>query len=499
MFDPFHRSLRVKVTLGVVLPLSLILGFLFAIQYSRHETAVLDTLSLLASNSGKVIESDLRQAMLKSDFETVQNSLDAIGNSKEFRVVYLLDTKGRVIFAPRDQGVGSRLDNHDPNCQPCHHLPANARPASVVITDSSGQRVFRSMQPIANGPECARCHGSDERLLGLLLTDISMAPVEASLSSNLTENLLWGLGTILITAVVVNIALNRFVLKRLERLAAAMTGFGVGSPPMSIPESQPDEIGQLATTFKLMAQRIETREADNRILSENLSSQSAQRGELLQRLITAQEDERRRVARELHDELGQTLSALGLQTEGVERLVTSKPAKAVEHLQQIRTLINAATNQMYGLILDLRPSALDDLGLVAALKVYADRTMGGTGITYDLRAEGLAERLPAEIETTLYRVIQEGFTNIVRHSGANHVLLKLTRHSAGIEVEIADDGRGFDLAAVSRGVLKSQGLGLLGMRERVEQCHGHLDIATKPGQGVRIHIEIPTVEGDQVA
>jgi signal transduction histidine kinase len=274
---PLKRSLRAKVTLGVVLPLVLILGTFTTLGYARHRKTVLANLSLLASQSGQVIESNLRHEMLESDFAGMQQHLDAVGESEEIRLLYLLDTSGRVIFAPNGEGVGTQLDNRQPTCQPCHRLPPEARPGSVVVTADSGQRVFRSMQPIENGPECAQCHGSDERLLGLLLTDISMAPMEAALAADLRANLLWWAGTILVTVLIVNFAVSRFVLRRLERLVSVMTGFGRGQMPPPLAEGPPDEISQLTSAFNEMTSAIQSREMQLRALTASLEQQVADR------------------------------------------------------------------------------------------------------------------------------------------------------------------------------------------------------------------------------
>ncbi|MFU8772591.1 MAG: hypothetical protein ACNA8H_09255, partial [Anaerolineales bacterium] len=241
-----NLHLRAKVTLGVVLPLVLILGAFTVVESLRHREVVMSNLSILAAHSGKVIENTLRQQMLKSDFEELQTILDTIGEREEFRIVYLLDTDGKVIFAPSNQGSGQVLDNRQEDCQPCHRLIPEKRPASVVVTAADGQRVFRSMQTIENTPDCAQCHDPQQRLIGLVLTDISTAPLESPLSAHLRESLLWWAGTILVTVLVVNLVMSRFVLRRLEGLASAITGFGKGQKPAPLPESNQDEIGQLA-------------------------------------------------------------------------------------------------------------------------------------------------------------------------------------------------------------------------------------------------------------
>ena len=123
----FNRSLRLKVSLGILLPLLLILGLLTVWEYQRLQSVMLNNLSLLASQAGQVIEDNLRQQMIVSDFAAVQKLLDSIGESGDFRALYLLDTTGKVIFSPQGRDVGLRLNNQAPDCQACHQLPAPAR------------------------------------------------------------------------------------------------------------------------------------------------------------------------------------------------------------------------------------------------------------------------------------------------------------------------------------------------------------------------------------
>jgi signal transduction histidine kinase len=491
LFRFLQHSLRVKVILSVVVPLTLILGSFTAIEYARRREATLTNLSLLASQTSQVIENSVLHDMLSRNLAGLQSTLDAIDAGEMIRAVYLLDTSGRVVFAPRGEGVGAVLNNQDPTCQPCHRLSPSDRPANVVVTLPEGQRVFRSMNPIENRLACQGCHNPDERLLGLLLTDISMAPLEAPLAAQLRENLLWWAATILVTVLVVNLALSRFVVRRLEGFAAAIAKLRRGHVPAPLSESEPDEIGQLASAFNAMARQVEARDAENRTLAEDLGQQSVQRGQLLRRLITAQENERKRVARELHDALGQPLAGLTLRAEAMERLIPSDPDRALDQLEQIRALSAKTADRMYDLIFDLRPSALDDLGLTAALRAHAERLLAGTGIAFELHDREMSSRLPPALEIALYRTFQEALSNVVRHAEARQVRVTLARSSGAFLGEVLDDGKGFDPQSVQWDGRSSRGLGLLGIRERVTQCGGQLEIVSRPGDGTLLRIHIP--------
>lgn len=487
-------SLRAKATLGVLLPLLLILSLFTAIEYTRYRAVLLSNLTLFATYSAEVVQDNLLHEMLNSDISGLKHLLNVISDREEFRAVFIMDPTGTVILSPYDRDVGRQLDNRAPECQPCHQLPPAERPDSVVVADESGQQVFRSMSPIKNDPACAECHDQEARLLGLLLTDISMAPLSVPYANALRENLAWWLGSILVTVLVVNLMMSRFVLRRLERLASAIAGFGQGAQSPPLVDNQPDEIGQLASAFNTMANRIENRRQENELLSEQLQRQSALRGELLKRVITAQEDERKRVARELHDELGQTLGGLALRTEVMGRIMESDKSRARDQLDQIQTMISDTSAQMYDIILDLRPSILDDLGLVPALRSYTERLLQPTDLLFEFENHAFHGRLPSEIETALFRTFQEALSNVVRHADAARVGLSLSYQGGDFYGEVTDDGVGFDLESIQVNGSNSRGLGLLGMRERIEQCGGKLEIRSSPGNGSCIKIHIPLTE-----
>lgn len=487
-------GLHAKVSLGVIVPVLLILGLFTAVGYQRQREATLAELSKLAAYTGRVVETDLRHQMVESDFEGLQGLLDAIGAQEEIEKLYLLDTSGQVIFAPHKEEVGLRLDNGRQECQPCHSLPVAERPDSVVVSIPGGNRVFRSMTPIENNEECVGCHEEDGDLIGLLLIDISVAPFTERLTAYLQQNLLFWISFIAIATFAVYIVVNRFVLRRLGQLVSAIGGMSRGKRPPPLPEGPPDEIGQLVRAFNTMTQQVEARNRQNEELSEELQQQSMQRGRLLRRLITAQEDERMRVARELHDELGQSLTGLALRAEALERHLPGADDSGKSILDQIRTLITDTTDQMYDIIMDLRPSMLDDLGLVSALNAYTERAVESTDLTFTIDDHCFNDRLPPEVETALFRVMQEGITNVLRHAGASHIEITLACKDGLFKGILADDGRGFEPKALQLNGQRTRGLGLLGMHERISQCGGQMEIDSAPGRGTRIYFSIPLPE-----
>jgi PAS domain S-box-containing protein len=221
----------------------------------------------------------------------------------------------------------------------------------------------------------------------------------------------------------------------------------------------------------------------------------ADRRNLQRRLTTAHEDERRRIARELHDQMGQHLTALGLGLKVVKD-ATPDPSEARDRLQELQALTGLMGREVHNLALALRPTALDDLGLQSALANYAEGWSERSGVEVDCQAIGLdGDRLPASVETALYRVVQEALTNVLKHAQARRVSLVLQRFPGHVSVVVEDDGRGFDVETVTAPAGDGGRLGLLGMRERVALVGGTLTVESFPGQGTTVIARIPLPAG----
>jgi PAS domain S-box-containing protein len=211
----------------------------------------------------------------------------------------------------------------------------------------------------------------------------------------------------------------------------------------------------------------------------------ADRRALQQRLDTAQEDERRRIARELHDQMGQHLSALGLGLKMVKD-ETPDPSPARARLQTLLTLTDQIGREVHDLALELRPTALDDLGLRVAVANYVEGWGERAGVEVDFHATGLdGDRLPAPVETALYRVVQEALANVLKHAGAGRVNVALVLAPGHVSAVVEDDGVGFDPDAAPDPA-GGHRLGLLGMRERVALVGGSLSVESAPGRGTTI-------------
>lgn len=478
----------------ILIPAILIIAISSVIHYHSEREEALATMSVLASQTGDVIERAIQHDMLESDFTHIQRIFDDIGEDQRIGSLLLLDLSGKVIFSPEQEDINQILSNQEGSCQPCHNLSPENRPSGIVTSAQDGQRFFRSMHPIENLPECHQCHDPDQKIIGVLLTDLSIEPIEQTLANDLRGNLIWWAVTTLLIILLVNFAMRRWVITRIDNLHSALEGFGRLPEHQEVPEGPQDEIGRLSHTFNLMAKRISKRDTENRALSQALQKRNTERGKLLKQIITAQEDERVRVARELHDELGQSLSSTALQIETAKRQLTADgQIGPLANLDQANQILKDATDQMYNLITGLRPSILDDLGLEAAFKFLAKRTLESAGITFSIDCAELVDRLPPEVEIVIFRVFQEAFTNVLRHAQATHVTLRIWEEDGHVHGEIVDNGIGFDHDHPPEPNGRSTGLGLLGMRERVEQCDGNFNLYAMPGEGTRIHVALPIV------
>ena len=213
-------------------------------------------------------------------------------------------------------------------------------------------------------------------------------------------------------------------------------------------------------------------------LSERIASDS------LRRVVEAQELERRRLARELHDETGQALTSILLGLKALEDKLDHADTRAAA--AELRELVVTTLQDVRRLAVELRPSALDDFGLIAAVERLSASFSEQTGIEIDFETALVAERLPAEVETALYRIVQESLTNVVKHARARRVSILLARRDGAVKAVIEDDGRGFDPAEMS-----SAGFGLVGMRERLALLGGRLEVESSGDTGTTIAAEVP--------
>ncbi|HSS04296.1 MAG TPA: sensor histidine kinase [Solirubrobacterales bacterium] len=278
---------------------------------------------------------------------------------------------------------------------------------------------------------------------------------------------------VVLVVVAVALAVNLVVLRRrfapLESLIEEMEKVDLSRPGPLLPRSidgvgETKEVERIELAFLRMMHRLE-----------------AERRRAGSAALRAQEQERTRVARDLHDEVNQSLTGLLLRLEAVRE---AAPPELEPELAQTKALANQAMRELLSLARQLRPTALDDLGLVAAIGGQVDQ-IGQGGIEATHSEEGEFSDLGDDVQLVIYRVAQEALSNAARHSGAEHVAVNLTHVGSGVELEVSDDGRGF---AFER---SEGGLGIAGMRERALLIGAELTIESRPGHGTTVRLTVP--------
>jgi len=278
-------------------------------------------------------------------------------------------------------------------------------------------------------------------------------------------------------AVALTVLVNIFLVQRrfgpLERLVDEMERADLARPDANLPGDDdiagPEEVERLHHAFRRMLERLE-----------------AERRRTSSAALAAQEKERARVARDLHDEVNQSLTGLLLQLEAARR---SAPPELAGELGEIRTVANQAMEELLALARQLRPTALDDLGLKAALAGHVKELGGQGALEASFASDGDFSGLAQEVQLVVYRVAQEALSNAVRHAGAESVRVSLRRENGAVKLEVADDGRGFTFEEAG------QGLGIAGMRERALLVGGELDVQARPEVGTRVSLRVPIGAG----
>lgn len=282
-----------------------------------------------------------------------------------------------------------------------------------------------------------------------------------------------------------------------ESLAATWLGFSIGGEALGVIGPVLRSLAGLGVAWgSIRGLAIFEIETDRRIEeAERMWGELQRKGEardhFLGRVISAQEAERKRVARELHDETGQSLSAVIMGVGAAAEALPRDTQKAKEILEDVREIAVHTLEGLRQMILGLRPALLDDLGLAPALRRVAEDYSKRSSVNIEVIANGLDGRLPSEVETVLFRILQEGMNNAARHSKARRAVLHLTRGESEVTAFLEDDGVGFDPAKATVHLDSGCGLGLLGMHERALLLGGAVVIDSSPGRGTRLSVRLP--------
>ncbi|MEA2396492.1 MAG: two-component system, NarL family, sensor histidine kinase UhpB [Thermoleophilaceae bacterium] len=276
------------------------------------------------------------------------------------------------------------------------------------------------------------------------------------------------LGLSIVLVLLVNMLMLRRRFSPLDRLIERVEAIDPAEPTdFEAPEEHDaaEEIDRLAASFRRMLRRID----DERKRSGRM-------------VLRAQEEERRRLARDLHDEVNQSLTAILLRLEALSH---AAPPELDDEVGELKRLVNQAMDELLNLARQLRPSALDDHGLTSAIVSQVRRFSSQTGIKAEIRTSGERIRLESDQEIAVYRFAQEALSNIAQHAEARHVEVGLSASAEGVELSVSDDGRGFDPHE------EPDGIGLSGMAERARLVGARFEVSSRPGGGTAVTLQVP--------
>jgi len=317
---------------------------------------------------------------------------------------------------------------------------------------------------------------------GIVRVGMSEATINAVIFNHIRNISIWVV-SVLAVGLALAYGLAYILTEPISQLVVAAKAVGRGNFRWTSPLWAKDEIGSLGAAFDEM--------------SEELKQKEEMRGRLLGKVISAQEEERKRIARELHDETGQALTSLMVGLKFIEDSSTNTHAK--KQTSQLRALASQTLDEVHRLATELRPSLLDDLGLKAAIQRYTKEYAAKMNIDVDSYISGLDERrLPSEIEVSVYRIIQEALTNIAKYAKASQVSVVLRQRDSSLVAIIEDNGKGFDIDRVMSSKGKKR-LGLFGMYERASLIGGNLTIESQPGNGTSVFLEVPLKIAEEVS
>ena len=400
--------------------------------------------------SDNTLRSDLRA--LVEDPEGFYANLRTAGAAPEV-VDRIRADRTTVLNLPVDLRVRERL--------------ARAPQGTEIGVDLQGHDVLRSHAAL-------QIPGLQWTLVAELARDEAIAPVRTLQAGILTAG-------VVVAAVFFLVAgwIGASVTRPALELAAAVGAIGGGARGARVAVRSADEIGDLALAFNRMSEELE-RTTVSKVELEVLA----------QRLITAQEDERRRIGRELHDDLVQRIAATAIDVGTLERHAAVTPDLR-EGLVRVKQTLAALSGDVHGLSRRVHPALLDDLGLAAALEAECRACVERGGPPVEARIDIVPSELDADVTLAVYRIVQEALRNIWQHAGATDVHLSLAPHQAGVRLVVEDDGRGFERPRVGT----RRGLGLSSMEERTRLLGGTFTISSTPGHGTRVDVVLPKAVG----
>jgi len=443
---PLSFRARLALTMGALI---LLIASAISIYVPRKlEQEAIALITHKADTLMQLTAFTIHPALYFQDRGALEEALSGARNDKEVAYVVVADGEGRTISA---------------------FHPERATKAALARRVAGG-----GLSPDRSLYEAMTLVREGNRVLARLHVGISLARLNAQVEQTRVAIGAWS-AFILTAGLIAVVFISNVLTRPLRHVAAGAARIAAGQFGQRVPAGRDDEIGQLAASFNEMAANVAERDASLRESHEQLR-------QLSKRLLTVQEQERVRIAREVHDELGQALTAMKIDLQQIARRHTS----LADPLKPVAQTIDHIVDLVRRIASDLRPAILDDLGVSAALEQQLRRLRESSGIRTSLKVSDEPE-LDMLTGATIYRITREALANVVRHAGASQVEVSLGTRGGAAVLEVRDNGRGITREEVSG----PRSLGLLGIRERAELLGGSMAIEGHPGAGTVLTVTLP--------
>lgn len=468
--------LTVKI-MGIVAVFISLLGLTVIINMRSYMTEVLDDqLRKRAVTIGNEVASESMNLILVGDLIGLYEKTKAVSmHNKDVRYVLILDEKGQLVAHNFGQGIPVGLLK-------LRQLEKDAIGSDVIEVDSEEGVILDVLVPLESNTGWVRI-GMSEANMNQTINALSIKLMVTTLG-------------ITILGLFGAFIMSNLLTRPIKRLVDASIAVAEGDLSHRVSIGGQDEIGQLGSSFNGMAESLERYTQEREALLAELMDKEQIRQQLLNKVISAQEEERKRIARELHDEAGQSLTSLII---GLKLLSQGNDLEQTKGMaEDLRKVAYLTLEDVHRLAVELRPTVLDDMGLVAALERYVtEYRRQQDSVVVDLEVHNqVMERLPSEVETNLYRIVQEALTNVAKYAKARNVSIVLEIRPKSVNLIIEDDGVGFDAEQVlSESNQGRQNLGLAGMQERSALLGGTFEIEAEPGRGTTLYVRLPLEKG----
>jgi signal transduction histidine kinase len=470
------------IIIGGMLLLSALIGIVMVRTTSRLlENQVASRGFEIATSVGAMSSNDI---LLDDRYALSSRITGAMNHTEEVRYIIIADFAGNLLI---DTFMGKFPAG----------LAQDIRRASLPAPDPDPYRVGGSADSRVvhyrsdEGPICEVIVPIEKGNIGFVRVGMSERGSQALLLRTIRRFLLLTLGACLLASAGATLLAHRIV-KPIHTLAGAARQIRHGN--YSVRAQVPDEaeVGMLAAAFNEMAASLQAEAIEHDRLLEELRAKEMARTVLLNRLFTVQEDERRRLSRELHDESGQSLASMLAYMKLLSSKLTTGPQR--ELLQQTRGVALDIMGNLRKLATELRPPILDDLGLTTAMRKYVDGFRDQHGCEVACELPETEPALDGPVSLALYRILQESLVNVAKHARARAVRVALRPLDGWIELEVADDGEGASADALAQ-AMRSDHLGVFGMRERTELLGGRFTLDSGPAQGTTVRAILPETLG----